>query len=60
MKLINYLKELWMLHVLALLCVTESAVLIICAESVVIKLLSIILIFLAGSLEGILFDWHDE
>lgn len=60
MKLKNYLKEFWLLHVLALLWVTASAVLIICEESVVVKLLAMILIFLAGALEGFLFDLFDD
>lgn len=55
MKLKNYLKEFWPLHVLALLGVTESAVLIICDESVAVRLLPIIIIFLTGALEGIIF-----
>lgn len=55
-----FLKEFWLLHVLVLLWVTASAALIICAESVVVKLLPIILIFLSGALEGLLFDLYDE
>lgn len=57
-----FLKEFWLLHGLVLLYVTASAVLIICEESVVVKLLPIILIFLAGALEGIVFDefYFDE
>lgn len=51
-----FLKEFWLLHVLVLLWVTASAVLIICNESVVVRLLPIIIIFLAGALEGIIFD----
>lgn len=51
-----FLKEFWLLHVLAILWVTASAVLIICVESVVVRLLPIIIIFLAGALEGIIFD----
>lgn len=60
MKLKDYLKEFWLLHVVVFLLVTASAVLIICSESVVVKLLPIILIFLSGALEGILFDLYDE
>lgn len=58
----RFLKEFWMLHVHVLLCVTASAVLIICEESVVVKLLPIVLIFLVGALEGFLFDefYYDE
>lgn len=57
-----FLKEFWLLHVFVLWCVTASAVLIICEESVVVKLLPIILIFLVGALEGIILDefYFDE
>lgn len=51
-----FLKEFWLLHVIVLLWVTASAVLIICDETVAVRLLSIIIIFLTGALEGIVLD----